>query len=484
MKRAVITFSGIFLLIASCAETEQPSKTTTKVHFENEIDSLQAYFQIPGMAILVKKDDEIVYEDYVGFSNLEKKTKVDSTTLFPIASLTKVFSGITMMSLAENKKISLEEPANTYFESAPFSDDIQLKHIASHTSQGAVPGKHFYYSSRFGALTKVMETASGQPFENILDSLIIEPLQLAHTFLLKDSTVLKNRDEIFAQPYLFQDSVQKGFVDYGFSASAGIVTTARDLMKLDDALDAHTIISEAAKKSMFTPFKPELPYGYGIFSETFLDNQLIWAYGQYDCYSSLWLKVPSKNLTLILLANNNLMSDPARLIYGNATSSLFVLGFLKHFVLNANGTGTKGDEILYREQLRAGALAASFMAQFNTAEMDVSKKLLHRLFAKYPSYLAYADLSLLHNLSFLKDVALYKELGPFNDFDEEFVKIGEHLLKQDANNPYAHYYLGSFYDKEGNKALARIHFQAIMNAENFSNNWYVSEAKEWLAAHY
>ncbi|WP_350286501.1 serine hydrolase domain-containing protein [uncultured Croceitalea sp.] len=489
-KTHTLLILSCFFLLSCGKRKKEISRTLSVGVFKKEISSLKEYFQIPGMAVLVKKDDEIIYEDYLGYSNVETKTKLDSTSLFPIASLTKVFSGISTMALVEQGKLALNTPANYYFESAPFEPTVQLEHLLSHTSQGVPPGEQFYYSSRFGALTKVIETAAETSFENVLNQQIIQPLRLKHTFLLKDSVTINSRKEVFAKPYLVKDTIQNGFVDFGYSSSAGVVSTARDLLKIDNALDANVLISEASKNQMFTPYKDDLPYGYGIFSETFLGKRLIWAYGQYDCYSSLWLKVPSDNITIILLANNNLMSDPARLIYGNATSSLFVISALKNLVFDStdiplfsnNQTAYNGSSDLHRENLRAQALAASFMARFDSKEMDHSIQLLRLLFSKYPNYLEYANLALLHNLLFLKEVAFHMEMEELIEFDQQIVEIGEHLLQKHPENPYANYYLASFYEKKERVDKTAFYYQRIVEAKNFSNFWYTSEAKQWLAS--
>ncbi|NHF59168.1 beta-lactamase family protein [Flavobacteriaceae bacterium TP-CH-4] len=489
MKKISVCLSIVALLLISCSETKKETNQDNGLStFKKEMTDLKAYFQIPGMAVIVKKDDEIIYEDYLGYSDIEAQIKVDSTTLFPIASLTKVFSGITMMSLVEEGKLSLNSPANEFFENDPFEKTIQVKHILSHTSQGIPPGENFYYSSRFGALTNIIEKALGDTFEAGMQRKVLSPLKLQHTFFLKDSNSLNTRKAPFAKPYILDDGIQEGFVDFGFSTAAGLVSTARDLTKVDNALDNNRLIPESSKIQMFSAFKNGLPYGYGIFTESFEGKKIVWAYGQYDCYSSLWLKVPSEDITLIVMANNNLMSDPARLIYGNGTSSLFVLSLLKNLVFEQeemplfeeSNSGITLKSALYREKLKAQALAASFMARYDVNEFKVSKKLLNHLFTKYPDYLKYADLALLHNLSFLKEVAFHRGLGEFNDFDTQLVAIGEKLLQQDANNPYANYYLGSFYDKAGEPEKATIYFQRIVGAKNFSENWYTVEAQQGL----
>ncbi len=485
-------FGISLLLICGCAQKKEiePDKS---LKFAEEIAELKEYFQIPGLAVSVQKNEEIVYRDYLGYANAEQQIKLDSTVLFPIASLTKVFSGVLTLKMAEQGKLSLDDSLKTYFPEAGVNDSILIKHILSHTSQGEI-GKKFYYSSRFGALTAVLEKASGKSFEVLMNEEIFEPLGLENTYLLKDSLqVVQNKLKI-AQPYRIDNGVEKGFIDYGFSSSAGIVTNLTDLRIFNQALDDNMLLNEASKKLMFTGVDENLPYGYGIFSQQFEGIKLIWAYGQYDCYSSLLLKIPSKKITLTLLANNNLMSDPARLIYGDATASLFVLSFLKNYVFaiedmelfetpEIHGNQNFVNQNFCRKKLLSQALAASFMARFDQNKIKASTALLNTIFSKYPNYLEYADINLLHNLTFLKDVAFFKELGEFTTFDTHIETIGAKLLMEDINNPYLHLYMGTYHDRKGNLERAKYHFEHIVNAINFSKNWYTSEASNWLKGH-
>ncbi|WP_281990177.1 serine hydrolase [Aquimarina aggregata] len=483
-------FVCIALLVFSCAKKEKPLFDSAN-KFENELQSLQEFFHIPGIAVSVIEGDKTIYQNYLGYADVASQTKLDSTFVFPIASITKVFSGVLMQKLVEEQKTSLDEPIQKYVPQINAPDSILVKHVLSHTSQGEV-GKRFYYSSRFGILTAILEKASGKSFDEYMRSEILEPLALKNTHLLRDSVQVSQDNLKIPTPYILDNGTEKGFVDYGYSSSAGIVTDLNDLKVFNKAFDDNTIISEKSKKLMFSGLNENLPYGYGVFSQQFNDLELIWGYGQYDCYSSLWLKVPSKNITLLLLANNNLLSDPARLIYGDVTTSLFALSFLKNYiyqiedmVLLESIEGVKSKKAyknkdFYTKKLLAQALAESFMARFDTSKMQTSAALLEKVFSESPDYLTYANLNLLHNLTFLKDVAFYKDLGEFNQFDKKIEEVGEKVLKEDPENPYANVYMGVYYDRKGNIDKARNHFQVLINAENFSKNWYTIEAENWL----
>ncbi len=462
------------LLIVSCSK-ESREEVEKNNKFSVELDELKDLFQIPGLAISISKGEEIIYEDYKGYADIENKVALNAEHLFPIASLTKIFSGVLVMKLVEEGKLSLEEPVKKYFPNSKIDETVLIKHILSHTSQGEEVGKHFYYSSRFGALTKIIEESSGKSFQAYMKEAVLKPLKLKNTFLLKDSSQVTSK---MAKPYLLDDGVQKGFVDYGYSTSAGLVSNLQDLQTFNRALDLNTLISEKSKNLMYTP-KDNLPYGYGIFSQDIQGVKVIWGYGQYDCYSSLFLKVPEQDLTFIVLANNNLMSDPARLIYGDVSDSMFALSFLKNYAFDK----MRRESLEFqRMEMLAQSLSESFMARFDTVHMNRSKELLEFVFEKHPDYLEYADISLQHNLTFLKDVAFYRGLGEFNHFDTQIEKIGANLLKDDPLNPYLNIYFGNYFARKGDNKAAKIFFEQIVKAKNFSPNWYTNEAKNGLNA--
>ncbi|RNC86370.1 MAG: class A beta-lactamase-related serine hydrolase [Winogradskyella sp.] len=485
MKQPFKILSLFLVVFLSCSEDKKLTNNHEE-QFTSELTELRDYFKIPGLAVSIDKNGENVYRNYFGVADIEQSTELDATTLFPIASITKVFSGVLIMKLVDQHKLSLDDPINKFLPKPILGDSILVKHVLSHTSQGNV-GKDFYYSSRFGLLTNVIEKASGTSFAELMQKEILTPLKLKNTFLLRDSTQIKR----IATPYILDNGTETGFIDFGYSTSAGLVSNLEDLSTFNAALDGNAIINKATKDVMFSSFKKGLPYGYGIFYQQFNDLNIVWAYGQYDCYSSLLLKIPSENITLTLLANNSLLSDPARLINGDVTSSLLALSFLKNYVLELNEMPLleQPDAIskplssvdFYRKKILAQALAESYMARFDPEKLKTSTKLLNHIFAEYPNYLEYADLNVLHNLSFLKDVAFYMELGEFNEFDEHIEKIGKMLLVKAPNNPYVNSYLGTFYARNGNKEKAKYYFNTIVNAKNFSKNWYTNEAQQWLS---
>lgn len=483
----------LLMIFCNCKSIQLFGQSKNEV-FAKEIKELKLFFKIPAISVIVKNGNETVYEDYLGFASVENSIVNDSLTTFPMASLTKIFSGVLVMKLVEEKKLSLDEPINKYILNKGISDSIKIKHVLSHTSQGCV-GRHFYYSNRFGWLTSVIEKAARHSFEREMQEKIFLPLGLKNTYLLKDSSQIIQEQRKIAKPYLYDGEVKSGFIDYGYSASAGIASTVRDLAIISEALDGNILITADSRRKMFTPFQSDLPYGQGVFSQKFQGIDLIWGYGQYDCFSSLFLKVPAKNLTLIIAANNSLVSDPARLIYGDITYSLFAISFLKNYVLNlpdepliedSNSLKTLERRItsanseFYLRKLLSQSLAESFLAQYHSRNKETSVAILQKVFKLYPDYERYADLCLLHNLVFLKAVYFGRDKKDLGAFDGEIEEIGKKLLAVDIDNPYANFYLANYFSGKGAIDKALPYYERIIKAGNFSRNWYTTEAERWM----
>jgi CubicO group peptidase (beta-lactamase class C family) len=120
------------------------------------------------------------------------------------------------------------------------------------------------------------------------------------------------------------------------SASAGMVTTVLDMAKFDVAMDRNLIVSAESKAAMFSNTISSsgnpLPYGLGWFVQEHAGVKLVWHYGWAPkAYSSLILKVPQKEVTLILFSNSEGASANFHLGRGNVLRSPFAVAFLNAF---------------------------------------------------------------------------------------------------------------------------------------------------------
>ena len=120
-----------------------------------------------------------------------------------------------------------------------------------------------------------------------------------------------------------------------FRSSAGLISTVMDMARFDIALDRYKLLDETTQQMVWTPSistkGDTLPYGLAWFTTFHRGQKFIWHYGYWTCNSSLILKVPSQNLTFIIMANTDNLSRPTSLGSGDLLSSPVGLAFLKEF---------------------------------------------------------------------------------------------------------------------------------------------------------
>ena len=109
-------FIFLLLIVNTNSSLEiNKQKSPDKTKFEKIIKELFPEEE-PGAAVLIMKDDQILFENYYGLSSLPNKTKIDSNSNFCIASISKQFTSVAILQLVQKGKVSLEEPLNTYFQ--------------------------------------------------------------------------------------------------------------------------------------------------------------------------------------------------------------------------------------------------------------------------------------------------------------------------------------------------------------------------------
>jgi len=88
----------------------------------------------PGLQYLVLKNGEPLFEYVKGFAEFETSTPIITKTFFNACSVTKTFTSLAIMQLAENGKLKLSDRAANYMDNYPFSKQITIQQFLSHTS--------------------------------------------------------------------------------------------------------------------------------------------------------------------------------------------------------------------------------------------------------------------------------------------------------------------------------------------------------------
>jgi CubicO group peptidase (beta-lactamase class C family) len=120
----------------------------------------------------------------------------------------------------------------------------------------------------------------------------------------------------------------------GINAATGLVSTVRDLAQFDVALDDDTLLREATVASAWQaapgPGGAPQPTGLGWFVQSYRGVTLVWQYGLVaNAYSAMVLKIPSRRVTMILLANSDGLVNSFQLEAGDVTRSPFASVLLR-----------------------------------------------------------------------------------------------------------------------------------------------------------
>lgn len=169
--------------------------------------------QVAGIVTLVAKDGGVVELSAVGYRDLEAKAPMTEDTIFAIASMTKPITATALMMLVDQGKVALDDPIEKYipeFREARLEDGsvpkrpITVFDCLTHTSGvvgdqrniGSIaetaralakrplafhPGERWAYSPGLTLVGRVVEVASGQPFEQYLHDRIFAPLGMVDT---------------------------------------------------------------------------------------------------------------------------------------------------------------------------------------------------------------------------------------------------------------------------------------------------------------
>jgi len=183
---------------------------------DDYINSKMKSFKIPGLALSIVKNDQIVYLKGYGRSNVRGKPVTPQTPFF-IASVYKSFIGLGISQLIETGKIDINTPVKTYLPWFTLADpeaarQITIKHLLSHTSglstrsgvvvlytnpisleqlvrnlantriSEPVGSKYQYSNLNYFILAEVIETVSGMPYGQYIETNIFKPLDMQHSY--------------------------------------------------------------------------------------------------------------------------------------------------------------------------------------------------------------------------------------------------------------------------------------------------------------
>jgi CubicO group peptidase (beta-lactamase class C family) len=284
-------------------------------------------------------------------ANVEWEIPNTPDTKFRLGSITKQFTALATLQLAETGKLSLDDPVKKYYSGAPAAwDKVTVHHLLNHTSgipsYTSIPNffrdkardplkpaeivkltqdkplefepgeKMIYSNSGYVLLGHIIEKASGEEYAGYMRKHIFEPLGMKNTGYDTQKAILKKRASGYSP-----DLTNAPYLDMSLPYSAGsLYSTVDDLLIWDRALYAGKLISKESYEKMFTPAKNDYAYGWVV--RTRSGHKEIGHGGGIHGFNTSFLRYPEDRLTVIVFSNVNgpsadrIATDLARMHFG------------------------------------------------------------------------------------------------------------------------------------------------------------------------
>lgn len=299
------------------------------------------YGQLNG-SVLVSEHGKVIFKKGYGLANMEWNIPNRPDTKFRLGSISKQFTALLIVKLAEEGKLKLDVPITSYLPDYPKAtgDKITIHHLLTHTSgipnytsfpnffkdqsrnpftpQDFVktfqdlpleftPGEKFNYSnSGYFLLGYIIEKISGKSYEQYLQETILTPLKMTNTGYDHSDIILKNR----AAGYEKRGKTisNASYIDMSIPYAAGsLYSTVEDLYLWDQALYTNKLLSPASMDLLYKPYirTGDEAYGYGWFLGEFANGKdklkVIEHGGGINGFNTIISRLPAdKNLVVIL----------------------------------------------------------------------------------------------------------------------------------------------------------------------------------------
>jgi len=296
----------------------------------------------PGAVLLIAKDGKPLFRKAYGLANAELNIPNSCDYIFPIASVSKQFTAICILQLAQGGKLSLQDDIRKYI---PYYNShgriITIEHLLTNTS-GIIdvttkewdprscftqkpedvvrsfmndsllfePGTDWSYSSsNFILLGVVVEKVSGMSFYEYEQKNIFERAGMDHSTNAVVNIVIPGLVSAYRDD---TTSLQNGVISYncwtGMFSAGSIITTVDDLLKYDEALYTDKLLTSYWREKFWTPYKLKdgriTNYGCGITVQKVNGLNHISHGGLGDGYMSNIARLSSEHIFVAFLTNN------------------------------------------------------------------------------------------------------------------------------------------------------------------------------------
>ncbi len=302
-----------------------------------------------GLSALVMLGGETVLAENLGYADLEHRVPVTNETRFGVASITKAFTGLSLLKLHESGRIDLDAPIQRYVPAFPVKPGgvITPRLLAAHLAgirhwgqerNAALYARHFddvndvlalfkddtlvappgtkasYSSYGYNLIAAAIQSASGVKYQEYVNREIISRLGLRNTGFDDVRRVLANRARRYSyfDPWTF--AVDSNAVyrvpdwDYSHNMAGGnMYSTAADLAQFGRAVERPGLLSKESIDLLNrrrTVGAVQAPMSFGFYvSDSAAPHRLLNIGGSNAGLQSGLFVYPDEDLVIVVLAN-------------------------------------------------------------------------------------------------------------------------------------------------------------------------------------
>jgi CubicO group peptidase (beta-lactamase class C family) len=309
----------------------------------------------PGAAVLVLHHGEPLFEQCYGMANYDTGERVTMDTRFCLASVSKQFSAVAVLQLAERGLLSLDDTVNKWFPEfkADFWKRITLRQLLSHTS--GVPdardradrhfkltatdvqsvgymvdldhlnfepgcGRYEYINPTFQLVYQLVERVTGQSFETYMHDNVFVPAGMDKVTYFEDGRHIDHMAHGYTPDG--KSGKYKEF-DYGeetffaTKADGGLYCSIREFAQWEIALRDLKVLSRASRDAAYSPhvilgpdanygYQPHTGYGYGFFIQHEPNRQaVVYHTGDNGGFTIYAGKIPDSDVVLLFFSTRD-----------------------------------------------------------------------------------------------------------------------------------------------------------------------------------
>jgi CubicO group peptidase (beta-lactamase class C family) len=392
-----------FLLLVFLSSLHAQTESSLAPQLRGNIDAIAQQVLkttgVPSASVAVVQDGKIAYLQAYGAAKLDPNTPAAAQMRYSIGSISKQFTAAAILMLAEEGKLSLDDPVSKYIPGLTSGNEITIRELLSHTSgyqdywpqdyvpplmlqpisaEGIMdrwakipldfpPGTTWQYSNtNYVIAGAIVEKVSGQPLLQFLSQRVFMPLGMK-SVADTNANKLPPTDPTAYFRYALGPLHPAPKEGRGWMFAAGeLAMTAEDLAKWDISIINQSVMKPASYRDMETEVVLKngvgTRYGLGVFVTSANGQRVLEHSGEVSGFTAENIVMPDDKIAVVVLTNQDAAQAASEI--GNQVRTLLVKA--------ANPQDPKQDELMRKvyDGLQQGKIDRSLFTDNANAYFD------------------------------------------------------------------------------------------------------------------